>query len=213
MKKGFTPLEVNGSERKHKANKPLMGFTIIELLVSISIIAILLAIVLLNYKEGQQKFTLKRAAHKLAQDIRRVQAKAGEEFVGCQIGGGGYQDDYKYGYGIYFEDKPEYKNKYILFADCDGDAKYDKNQDEPIEGENVELEKGIEIESFSPQDGKKLAIIFVPPDPLVGINDKKDELDKNLDKEAYITLIISGTTTPKQKITVNKAGLIDITKI
>lgn len=47
-KKGFTPLEVNNTQREHKKNKPLTGFTIIELIIVIAVVAVLAAIVLVN---------------------------------------------------------------------------------------------------------------------------------------------------------------------
>ena len=46
--KGFTSLEVINSRGKNKTKKPLTGFTIIELLVVVAIIAVLAAIVLIN---------------------------------------------------------------------------------------------------------------------------------------------------------------------
>ena len=46
--KGFTPLESINSRGKNKTRKPLTGFTIIELLVVVAIIAVLVAIVMSN---------------------------------------------------------------------------------------------------------------------------------------------------------------------
>jgi len=38
--KAFTPLEVNGDWQKHKESKPLTGFTLIEILIAITVITL-----------------------------------------------------------------------------------------------------------------------------------------------------------------------------
>lgn len=195
FKKGFTLHHfLRNLFARSTSTKNGAGFTVIELLISISIIVILSAIVFINYKEGQKRLTLERAAYKLAQDIRGVQAKAGEELTDC-IGVTGYQ----YGYGIYFTTSQKYE--YILFADCDGDNIYDGGNEE-LSKIKLEKEKGIEIQSFFPV-ASRLDIVFVPPDPTVYINNNDPSLIANI-----ILKIIDISSS--KTITVNKAGLIDI---
>ena len=93
------------------------GFTLIELLVVVSIVALIFSIVMVNYRSAEKQFALQRSAHKLTQDIRRVQAMA----MVTKETGGAIPD----GYGIYFSQaSPE---QYILFADFEGDGAYQAN--------------------------------------------------------------------------------------
>lgn len=134
------------------------GFTIIELLVVISIIAIMSGIVLIDYRSGQQTLALQRATNKLAQDIRRVQemAMSARECDICP--GGGIPD----GYGIRFKGgEPEH---YILFADRNDNQDYDAGADTKIE--DIQIGEGVEISDVS---GEPLRITFTPPDPTTTI--------------------------------------------
>ena len=48
------------------------GFTLVELMVVMAIVAIITSAVLLNYRVGNERLALYRSANKLVQDIRRV---------------------------------------------------------------------------------------------------------------------------------------------
>lgn len=52
------------------------GFSLVELLIVISIIGVILSIGLLNYPAMRQQLALNRAAHQLVQEIRRAQGMA-----------------------------------------------------------------------------------------------------------------------------------------
>ncbi len=165
------------------------GFTLIELMVVITIILLLTSLGLANYRRGEEVFALERAAQKLAQDLRRTAqiAMAGKERGGAFPAGG---------YGIYF---PAGTNSsYILFADLNGNSSYDGG-DAVIENLSLK-ERGVRISSFSP--GPSLSITFFPPNPTVTINPNPGSPYK-----ATITLSLGGE---EKKIEINKVGLIDI---
>ena len=169
-----------------KRNK---GFTLVELLVSIFIIALLLAFALINYRGAKQKLALERAASKLAQDIRRVQGMAlGSEKVQGQSSVNGY--------GIYFSSGGQ-GEEYILFADINSNNKYDGGD---TEIETIFLEKGIKIKNTSPSN---LSIVFVPPDPDVYIEPGNKTL-------AEIIICLEKDENQIKTIEVNKAGLIEV---
>jgi len=138
------------------------GFTIIELLVVISIIAILSGIVLIDYRSSQQTLVLQRATNKLAQDIRRVQemAMSARESNGVPP---------RYGIEFVITD-PDH---YILFADLNDNGKYESADGDPVE--TVTFEQGVRIDQLLIGDSDPLSsttkiwITFEPPDPITEI--------------------------------------------
>lgn len=178
------------------------GFTIVEILMVMAIILILSTIILANYSAGQKELALQRAAHKLAQDIRRTQemAMSSKDF-------GNPPTPSKGGYGIYFNvNEP---NHYILFADCDNDKSYDVDGSaftcfsaEQFTGyselvEDISLEKSVKIGGIS--SGLSLYITFVPPNP-----------DADFYPDAQESIITLTTGDSHKSVKINKAGLIEI---
>lgn len=167
------------------------GFTVPEVLVVISIIAILSLIMLPYYDVAKQQLAVERSASKLAQDIRLVieKAKLTQEEPACG-------SSYSYGYGIRLRTND--LGEYLLFADCDNNNNYDLS-DELIGQGPIEFEDGVEIESLSRNN---LNIVFRPPDPTVTISNNDD----------MATIIIRSVRYPEKKrtIIINKIGLIDI---
>ncbi len=192
------------SKNNNISNK---GFTLAEVLIVIAIIVFLFPMVLTNYRAGDKQFSLYRSAHDLAQDLRGAQEMAmtgkttpvqfGENFPAG-------------GYGLYFED---YKNSYILFADCDGDNEYDASgiaascaeassapgESYPEKIQDLSLESGIIISSLTPSS--PLTIVFFPPIPVITIRPQPSN------NKAVITLMLGERN---KVITINTAGLIDV---
>lgn len=180
------------------------GFSLIEILIVIIIMAILSVVIFANYRSGQQQFVLQRATYKLAQDIRRVQVMAGLVEDACKKFDNDFHADYEYGYGIFLEMTPEPETKkYELIADCNGDGKQSSG-DEIIE--TIDFEEGIKVKELK-IDGlnkNKISVVFSPPDPSVFI---KNGGAGNL---AEIVISLEEDLTKTKTIIVNKAGLIDI---
>jgi len=192
------------SKNNNISNK---GFTLAEVLIVIAIMLFLLPMVLTNYNAGDKQFSLYRSAHDLAQDLRNAQEMAmtgkttpvqfGENFPAG-------------GYGLFFED---YKNSYILFADCDGDNEYDASgiaascaeassasgESYPEKLQELSLESGVVILSLTPSS--PLTIVFFPPIPVITIRPQPSN------NEAVINLVLGGKS---KIITINTAGLIDV---
>ena len=74
------------------------GFTLIELMIVTLIVALITAIVLINYRVGNRQLALNRSANKLAQDIRRAQEMA-MSATACEPCGGIVPP----GFGIFLE--------------------------------------------------------------------------------------------------------------
>ncbi len=177
------------------------GFTLIEVLISIGIIIFLTGITVANFQGSKDIISLKRSAHKLAQDLRRVQEMAmsveeigffGEEF---------YPDG---GFGIYFDlNNPL---QYVFFADCIANGQYQTgnicgqvgNKFPETYGDPIILKSKVEITGLSPVS-PHLHITFKAPDPIVYISGGD---------EAEITLSLP--TGETRTVKVNSVGLITI---
>ena len=170
-----------------KMNK---GFTLIESLIVMAMIAILSLALIPSFQSGRTQLSLDRSASKLAQDIRGIMEKAmsSQEYSTCGSG-------FEYGYGIYLEEATA--GSYILFADCNGNQEYNSS-DKTIEV--VPFESGISILNLNTTN-KKLDIVFEPPDPIVYISGGSS---------ASIIIQSSQYTEKKKTININKVGLIDI---
>ncbi len=132
------------------------AFTLIELLVVVSIIVLMTALTLPNYRSGNNQLALQRSIHKMAQDLRMAQeyAISAKEFNGAVPAG----------YGAYFDlDQP---NSYIIFADLiPADQEY-SGINEKVE--EINLETNIILTDLVPVTPQKsLTIIFVPPNPTI----------------------------------------------
>lgn len=169
------------------------GFSLIELLVAISIIVILTSILVANFPKGREQFVLQRVAHKLIQDLRRVQEmsmSAREEICPSSQKANGF--------GVHFNQSSP--NSYLLFANCDEFYSYDAISDDKIL-ENIDMERGTEIFNLSP--GPLCSITFVPPSPTTYINDF-------IGIESQIIISLESDTSKIKVIKVNKTGLIEI---
>jgi len=172
------------------------GFTLVEVLVSAFIIAILSTIMLINYRQSNRQYALLRSANKLAQDIRRAQQMAmGAQECPQKCEGGNpcpCAGQIPLGYGIYLNAGG---TNYLLYADRDGSENY-SGGDTDIE--TIPLESGVSIQSTNPAS---LSVNFRPPDPTTTIN------GNSTINEGIITLAPQSGLS--KTIKVNKAGLIE----
>ena len=179
-------MKISLFRKKYLNNK---GFTLIEALVVLFIIALLSTLMLANYQGGKKKYMLLQTNQKLMSDLRKVQnmAISGTEITGvCSV------VSLCYGYGIYINSN----SSYILFADQNGNKLYEAGE----EFETVNLLFPIVIQSVSPLQA---SVVFRPPEPITYING-----NSGVGASAEIILQIQGTTLTK-KIGVNTAGLIE----
>lgn len=171
------------------------GFTLIELMVCIAIVAILSAVVFVSFRGGEERLSLQRSIYILAQDLRRAQEMA---LAATEQEGGVPQG----GYGIYFSD--EQKKQYVFFADKDGDGQKDSGE----EFEVIKLPKKIELAGNSLY-WNILTIIFRPPDPTTIVG---NAAGPSTQSQVTIFLRQEGGVCPDdcQGVNVNTAGRIEI---
>ena len=169
------------------------GFTIMELLVVLAIIAIISGFMVVNFRKGEEGGRLVRSAQQIAQNIRKVQNMA--------LSSVEYQGEIPYAYGVYFS--RDITDSYILFADKNPDSFRYNGEPPDKKIETINLERGIVIDSISPSPF--LHIAFSPPNPLTFIN-----VDQ---PEATITIKKEGATCPSfncRKIKVKNTGWMTI---
>ena len=70
---------------KNREYKNQKGLTIVELVTTISIIFIISIFIFPNYQNMRKELALQRAAHKIAQDLRRTQEAAMSAKPSCEI--------------------------------------------------------------------------------------------------------------------------------
>lgn len=162
----------------------MRGFTLLELLLVIGLVAVLTAFVVPNYRFAGREMNLQRSLHKLTQDFRRTQEMAisAQEFNGLAVSAG---------YGIYFVQN---QGEYAIFADLNADKSYNPDLEPQSETvEIVEMEPGVTITGL---EASPLTIIFIPPDPAVFITGNRDS----------VTIALNA----KRSIKVYKTGLVAI---
>ena len=165
------------------------GFTLIELIVSISIIGLMAGFVMADYRSAGKKTILHVETQKFAGDIRRAQnmALGSLDFNGVTPVGG---------WGIYIVDA----NTYYLFVDNDavGSGNHGKYNNGDSIAESVSLSEKV---IFSANIGT--SIVFLPPDPKVYINGVNSG-------SVVITLQQVDDVSETKNIVLNYFGLLDI---
>lgn len=103
-------------------NAARRGFSLLELMVTITIVTLITGIVMFQYSAFDSTVLLKNQAFELALDIRDTQVRAisvrSDERSGAEFGGS---------YGLHFQkSKP---NEYILFQDLNENGQYDGGEE------------------------------------------------------------------------------------
>ena len=163
------------------------GFTLAEVLIVIAISLLLTLVVVVNYREGQKKVILQRAAHKLAQDIRAVQEMAVSGIKCPDKECEGLEPN---GYGIELRTAGD-NSLYKLYVDTAEPYEFYSEEDD-VTIEVIQLEKDVVVESISiwdigevPTYPNKVCLNFKPPDPLITIKPASNQLSRDI---AEITL-------------------------
>lgn len=164
------------------------GFSLVELLVSITIIAMLSGIFLANYKGAGQRSELSLAAHKLASDLRLAQNRSLGSFKRNGVIPNG-------GWGIYI-DKTSSPNNYVFFADDNYPDSPNYIFDQSEAAETIKLPEKITLS----HPGDNVSIVFEPPVPKTYINGQNS---------GDISIVLTDGNTTKT-VLVNFFGLVDV---
>lgn len=165
------------------------GFTLVELLVSISIIAIISGLFLANYRGGEKSNQLNLSAQELASNFRLAQNHA--------LGLLDFEDATPYGWGVNIDTQNDY---FVVFANLDGNYSFDDNE----EYLRINLSKGVGFDSILVDETSSLDlnVVFTPPDPTTHIN------NSDASEEAVITLKNQSGQT--KAVSINFFGLVEV---
>ncbi len=162
------------SESRRRYN---LGFTLVEIMVTVAIVTILISTAILNYFSFNDRLSLSSAGQEMAINIRLTQSyglNVKETSPGAS--------DFTKAYGIYFDMDTGDNDEYIIFADLNSDKKYDEGSGCGTGGgtECVELVKIDNRVTISLVDAigscpslnaaRSLNIIFLRPNPDAEIN-------------------------------------------
>lgn len=162
----------------------------IELLVTMTMIAIISSAVFAGRGNMEKDLTLQRTAYTLTQNFREAQEMSmgsGEDV--CPVG----RD--VCGYGISFG-----STEYRFFADCENDCSSSNHRKtgQDVDLRQVFFENNIEITGTNPNN---LDVVFTPPDPKAYINGVE------WGSEAIITFGVDAKT---RQVKINSAGRVEM---
>jgi len=114
------------------------AFTLIELIITVAIIALISGIFLANYYGSEPQSQLINATSALMRDLRLAQTRGAT--------GLNYGSTTPVGWGININTG---ESKYILFADLNGNQIYDANEGQTLKGgREINLPTGVSISSI-----------------------------------------------------------------
>ena len=179
-------------------NKRSRGFTLMEMIVSVGIIAMISGIFFGNYHRYTLRNNLETDAQYFVSKIRETQnySLSLKEFEG-EIPKGGW--------GVYLSTP---QARFAVFADDDGAGMYQNNEQYL---NDVVLTGSTTVESVLLDDGgspNRLSITFKPPDPIVNIC----RTGSGGCEHRWVRIILRNPKNPgvTKTVTINRAGLIDL---
>lgn len=186
--------------KKLNRNMKKTGFTLIELIVSVSIISIVTAIFLANYNSANRRSDLTMTAQKMVTDIRMAQNYA----LGlARYGLSGSLNVPDGGWGVHLDLQNYGNNRYLIFADDNGNQVFDSTEAEINYGAQITtLPNNIVIESLS--SGNKADVTFLPPDPVTTITGAFSTFDQ-------LDIVLKDLKTNSIKtVRINYLGLTEV---
>lgn len=188
------------------------GFTLVEMLVTMSIVTVISSVILFNYSSFNDKLALTAASQEMSLVIRKAENNAinvKESTVSLGT--------FNHSYAVYFDlNNTSY---YYLFVDKDADGRYDagngcgSNNTECVE--EVLIKNGVKISNICdsttcpPTNATKLYIGFLRPS-LDAIIYFVDNAGNYLSTVNTGKIIISSPKGQTSTVTVEKTGQISI---
>lgn len=192
-----------------------MGFTVVEMVIIISILVLISAVLLANFPAFSRRADLQRTSQQLALAARKAQNMAFAARQAVRVGGGASIPSY---FGVYIgavvgcPGEPRDYN-YIIFADFhppgSPNRQYDCGRDPVVE--RFKFERGVSLsdviftpsgESAESLDPDVIHITFSVPEARTGL------LDRNNREGTVAEIILAGEGALTRKITIRNTGQI-----
>ena len=184
-------------KKQHKA-----AFSLVEMIVSMSIITLLTALFLANYRASNKRTDLVMTAQVLVTDIRYAQANALGlvKYDGVMPSGG---------WGVHFSALDANHGNYIIFADSNDNKEYDEGEAaENLGGRIVPLPTNIIIKEIlfgnANTEINSFDVTFLPPDP-------RTRLYNGIEEANVARIVLENTASDEEKIIyLNFLGLVEV---
>jgi len=201
---------------KFKILNEKQGITLVEISVSVFIIAIFSLMVISNFPKIQRQLALSQVAHKIAQDIRRAEDLG---FSGAQVS----EDFNAKGYGVYvpcnLSTGANYPMFWFIYADSNepADKRYTGSEDYLVESVNI-FGSGVFIKKIYDINNPDaninyLSINFNPPNPDVTIMASYEINQENfivIERGVRIVMSLIQDRSMEKTVFVNSSGLIEV---
>lgn len=179
------------------------GFTIIEVLVSVTIILSLFAIVISNFPKAKAQFALSRVTNQFAQDVSKAQNMA--------VSAVPYKDSLGVeqavdGYGVYANMTSLGNKKYIIYADKNpGNSQYDGADYTTNTIDFSSTEKGVVIKQINNVSGNIASVNFGSSNLATTIT----ALNAGQTTVVFVFALESDLSVTKT-VVINKSGLVEV---
>lgn len=192
------------------------GFTLVEMLISLSIFAVITAFATANFNAGRKSDELRYATQLVASSIRRAQTAAAtgaladfcrgdgspRVLLACPGGdaecaGADCVSEVPSGYGVHISSLPDAARSILLFADADGDQAWREGEEFRTDSVSPGAFVSVSAIRVGKTPVETLDLVFEPPRPTAYLNGSTDEI------EATITLV-QPQTGVERVVTVNR---------
>jgi prepilin-type N-terminal cleavage/methylation domain-containing protein len=177
------------------------GFTLIEMIMVIALIATMLAFSIPNFQTGKIRQDVKSTARKFASDLRYAQTQTLAQKAHSET-------DPVHSVGLYLEKDA---GRYTLFEDTDGNKQYEHGVDADLavtSFQNGVLVKNIALNSPSGTANNKVTIMFSPTGETSSVGSPSCyELDCT--QKLFIEFSSDKLTSELYDVVVNPSGLIE----
>jgi prepilin-type N-terminal cleavage/methylation domain-containing protein len=181
------------------------GFTVIELLVVVSVISVILAISAVQFPAIQSQYRLNQAANNFIQDVARARETALSRLPYAQSGQFG--QNYPKGAGIYINLSSPGNRQYLLYANNTTSAQEAYSAGTATVLATIDMSqdyKGVMIKEINTADGtiNSVSIHFTPPGPTASLNFLTDSYDG-----IEVVFALAGDISNTKKVFIGRSGL------